>query len=329
MQSLSPSSQSNPFRRIFGFSGIFLISLLSVLVPMLISSCGGESVPSCSGDTLSVSDSSRSGALTQSEIWSGTINVTGDILLGENCILEIRPGTQVRFANNSDVTGHGFNTPITDSSFPNDPAKKPSEMSGIELWGGPLNAEGSRRASITFTSDAGSPTAGDWHSIAFRQAGSKLILKNVVVEYGYYGIQISAAAGSENVQIQNNTIREAVGCGLCTGDASATYSVAFTISGNTFEACGHEGVDTHSNATLTIDGNTFADNRGKFVGDPHEVGGNGVVVDRSPSIIRNNTFVRNNQGIACVTDGSNPTIESNTFGTAGDANDENIQNCPR
>ena len=47
-------------------------------------------------------------------------------------------------------------------------------------------------------------------------------------------------------------------------------------------------------------------------------------------IIRNNTFLRNNQGIACVTDKTNPTIENNNvYGTGVNENDENIQNCPR
>ena len=65
--------------------------------------------------------------------------------------------------------------------------------------------------------------------------------------------------------------------------------------------------------------------------DPHESGGNGIAVDKSnDSIIRNNTFLRNNQGIACVTDGTNPTIENNNvYGTGVNENDENIQNCPR
>jgi len=101
-----------------------------------------------------------------------------------------------------------------------------------------------------------------------------------------------------------------------------------TISDNEISACGNEGIDLHENATAIIENNLFFDNRGKFVENPQSIGGNGVVVDRSNnSIIRNNTFLRNNQEIACITDGTNPTIENNTFGT-NDKNDEDIQDCP-
>ena len=61
---------------------------------------------------------------------------------------------------------------------------------------------------------------------------------------------------------------------------------------------------------------TIFDNREKFVADPNEIGGNGVVVDTSnSSIIRHNSFSRNNHGIICLTDGTNPTISGNMFGT--------------
>ena len=62
----------------------------------------------------------------------------------------------------------------------------------------------------------------------------------------------------------------------------------------------HEGIDLHVNADAIIENNMFSDIRGKFVDDPHEWGGNGIAVDKSNStIIRNNTFLRNNQGISC------------------------------
>ena len=89
--------------------------------------------------------------------------------------------------------------------------------------------------------------------------------------------------------------------------------------------------DWSSRQCYIIERNTFSDIRGKFVSEPHEIGGNGIAVDQSNnSIIRNNTFLRNNQGISCVTDNSSPIIEDNNiFGTDDNENDENIQNCPR
>ncbi len=305
-----------------------------ILFVLFLTSCGydigvEESISSCSGDTQFVSNAERHGELQTSEIWTGDITISGDILIGENCTLTIEPGTVVTFTANSDSTNHGFTTPITDDSFPNDPATKPSEFSGIELWGGSLVAIGTVDDPITFTSDTTSKISGDWHSIALRQAGSTLDIQYSIIEYAYYGIQLNETTSDDYVTIENNKIREIVACGICLG-VDVNKPVEITISNNEISACGHEGIDLHENASATIEYNTFFDNRGKFVDDEHESGGNGVVVDKSNnSIIRYNTFLRNNQGIACITDGTDPTIESNTYGTGDNENDENIQHCPR
>ena len=115
---------------------------------------------------LRYSNTTRAGALTTSETWSGTITISGDILIGNNCTLTIEPGTTVKFTANSDSTNHGFDTPITDAPFPNDPATKPSEFSRIELWGGTLISVGTDASPITYTSDATTKVAGTI-SIAF------------------------------------------------------------------------------------------------------------------------------------------------------------------
>lgn len=287
-------------------------------------------VSSCADSTVDISNTTRSGELTTSETWSGTITITGDILVGENCTLTIEPGSIINFTANSDSTNNGFTTPITDEFFPYDPPTKPSEFSGIELWGGSLIAVGTTDNPITFTSDADDKVAGDWHSIALRKEGSRLNIQYSIVEYGYYGIQFNESTNDSYVTVQNNTIREIVACGICLG-VEPEKTVELTLADNDISSCGHEGIDLHENAIATIEGNTFSDIRGKFVDDPHEYGGNGIAVDKSnDTIIRSNTFLRNNQGISCVTDGTNPTIaDDNVFGTGDNENDEDIQNCPR
>lgn len=274
-------------------------------------------------------NTSRSGALIQNERWKGAIKVTGDILIGSNCTLTIEAGTTVSFAKSSDDTNHGSSIAITDDAFPNDPANKASQMSGIDLLGGTLIAKGTMSNLITFTSTSSSPSAGDWHSIAYRSASSSMTIEYSKIKYAYYGIQVSEVATNNNVKIRNNTIDNIVACGICMG-VDALKTVTLTVSGNTISGCGHEGIDLHPNASIIIENNMFYNNRGKFVSDPTSVGGNGIVVDKSnTTIIRNNIFENNNQGITCVTNGTNPTIVSNTFGIGGNANDENIQTCPR
>ena len=154
-------------------------------------------VSSCDDSTVNISNTTRSGELTTSETWSGTITITGDILVGENCTLTIEAGSIINFTANSDSTNNGFTTPITDEFFPYDPATKPSEFSGIELWGGSLIAVGTTDNPITFTSDADNKVEGDWHSIALRKEGSRLNLQYSIVEYGYYGIQFNESTNNK------------------------------------------------------------------------------------------------------------------------------------
>ena len=156
------------------------------------------------------------------------------------------------------------------------------------------------------------------------------ILLDKIHNYTYYGIQFNEKTDNDHVTVKYNTIQEIVACGICLG-VDLSKPVTLTLSHHTLSSCGHEEVDLHRNATTIIDYNLFKDIRGKFVKDPHESGGNGIVVDQSNnSIIRHNTFVRSNQGISCISDGTHPIIENNNiFGTGENENDENIQNCPR
>ena len=96
----------------------------SLVVVSLLSGCGlipvddeGSGAKTCDGTTVAYSNTTRAGALTTSETWSGTITISGDILIGNNCTLTIEPGTTVKFTANSDSTNHGFDTPITDAPF--------------------------------------------------------------------------------------------------------------------------------------------------------------------------------------------------------------------
>ena len=107
--------------------GLVFVALLSACGLIPVDEEGGGA-KTCDGTTVAYSNTTRSGALTTSETWSGTITISGDILIGNNCTLTIEPGTTVKFTANSDSTGHGFDDPITDA-FPNDPPTKPSEFS--------------------------------------------------------------------------------------------------------------------------------------------------------------------------------------------------------
>ena len=146
------------------------------------------------------------------------MTISGDVLLGNNCTLTIEPGTIVTFTANSDSTNHGFDDPITDPPFPNDPPTKPSEFSGIELWGGTLISVGTDENPIMYTSDAENKVAGDWHSIALRREGSRQpICRNLPLNMRIMGFNLMNQTNNDYVTINNNTIREIVACGICLG----------------------------------------------------------------------------------------------------------------
>ena len=256
-----------------------------------------------------VKKSTRSGPIYSDERWSGTIEITGDVGIYPPATVTIEPGTIVRFAANSDDQKSGGYTPISDPYFPNDPAKAPSQISDIGLFGGTLIAVGTIDSPIVFTSSASTPDRGDWHSIAYHVEGSKLNLRNTIIEYGYYGIQINTTADNNDIAISDNTIRHIVACGIC-GGCDPERPVTLTISGNDMSDCGHEAIDTHSNATLTIKDNVFHDNLYSYGDGP---AGTGVIIDENSSTISNNIFIRNRVGIGILSENSSPSIYDNYF----------------
>lgn len=250
-------------------------------------------------------NTSRSGAVRSDERWKGLIDVTGDITIYHPATLTIEPDTTVRFAAGSDDQAGGSTTPITDPYFPDDPAIPPSQLSGILIEGGTLHAVGTADKPIVFTSSASDPKPGDWQSIAFGwrypyEHKGKLLLQNALLEFGYYGVQINVDADDSNVIIKNNTMRHIVACGICLG-SEPDRKVTITISGNDISYCGHEAIDTHSNANVIIENNTLHDNL------------NGVIIDGNDSTIRHNRFLRNGSGISIISKDSHPTIHDNTF----------------
>jgi hypothetical protein len=253
-------------------------------------------------------NTTRSGPINSNEIWKGVIDITGDVSIYSPATVTIEPGTIIRFSANSDDQHGGGNapigsenTPITDSNFPSDPRTARSEMSSIGVFGGTLYAVGTPDHTITFTSSDQKPKAGDWHSLQYNRVKSKLILQYTTIEYAYYGVEISETATDSDVTLKNNVIRNIVACGICTG-GHPLRPVTITIANNDISYCGHEGVDTHSNATVIIENNAFHDNF------------NGVILDTNESIIRENQFIRNTSFAIYITNPfSHPSIYGNTF----------------
>lgn len=256
----------------------------------------------------------RSGPVNSNERWRGIIDITGDVTVYDPAVLTIEPGTIVRFAANSDDRAEGGDTPLSVFSepfFPHDPPTPPSQISALGVYGGTLFAVGTADKPIVFTSSASNPVRGDWHLIGYHKEGSRLILRNTIIEYGYYGVLINTAATNDEVTIQDNTIRHIV----ATGVGAATPSMLI-IANNDISDCGHELIDIGPNTTLLIENNVLHDNWWSF-GD----GGSGpaIAINNSNSIIRNNQFVRNRCAIGFNVS-SHTSISGNVFR-------DNVTNC--
>ena len=96
-------------------------------------------------ETASLSDT-----LSNEELWSGDIAVSGDVTVPSGATLTIEPGSTIQFAADSD-----------DQSGPPYPG-----LCAIKVHG-TLVTEGTSTNQITFESDATSPERGDWDGILF------------------------------------------------------------------------------------------------------------------------------------------------------------------
>ncbi len=106
-----------------------------------------------------------SGTLTQNEIWSGNITITGDVFVPANYLLVIEPGTNIAFDDNSGLSINGRITAIGTEAEP-----------------------------ILFTSSSSTPSIGIWDGIRFDGASlNTSILEHVVIEYGDYGVYCNSA----------------------------------------------------------------------------------------------------------------------------------------
>ncbi len=119
-----------------------------------------------------------SGSLIGNEVWSGTVTLTGDIVVPSSVTLTIKPGTRVVFPAGSDDTSGG-----------EDPAR--TEL----IVHGSLVAVGTAESGITFTSGTlTSPQRGDWGGIrlVMDEANGSVTISHATIEYATYGIAIRA-----------------------------------------------------------------------------------------------------------------------------------------
>jgi len=108
-------------------------------------------------------------AITDAQIWSGTVLIRGVVTVTKTGQLTILPGTRIVF-DRIDVDGDGIGD-------------------GELLIEGGLVAKGTAAAPILFTSAAATPARGDWKYL-YLDFAQRAEVAHIISEYAYSGIQI-------------------------------------------------------------------------------------------------------------------------------------------
>jgi len=273
---------------------IVLIFISSCTTPQAPTTPTSESSPAL---TPTESDASPdkitiSGHITKDETWSGTVHITGDIVIDPGVTLTILPGTKVLFAAGSDDQHTGVEV-IEYYEGKLDPSStldySQSHISIDVHPGGKIIAQGTLENPITFTSDSSKPNYADWEQIYLR-SGS--VVEYSIVEYGRGGINADG-----DVTVSHNTFKNIFWVAIVTrGSPIVTH--------NEISSCGHGGIEAWGKgATPIISNNVIKYSRaGIGIGFKDEV---------FPTI-ENNTLIDNDIGI-WLGSGSGGTIRGNSI----------------
>lgn len=254
---------------------------------------------------LKISDRTRNGVLIRNEIWSGEINVIGDIFVAPWATLTIRPGTTVIVSANRDVYNlWGWQSCDGIKNYDmligikkednyncgvhlNEPYRDEKHHITIIILG-TLKAVGTEENRIVFKSDSPEPTIYDWNTLLIMRG----ILSYASVE-NYRGI---ATALRGNVEISYNILKNIGECGICMTNSKAK------ILFNTISYAGHELIDMHKSFSI-IRQNRLGPNPQKA----------GIIVDGGSPVITNNTIKECSAGIVFNSIPDKPVVENNTF----------------
>ena len=198
----------------------------------------------------------RGAEITSTSTWSKQgfpYVVTGDVTVRHSssshyttqttAVLTIEPGVVVRFA-----PGTGLYIGLNNAG------------SSTYDYYGALSAQGTADFPVVFTSNAPTPTPGDWKGIIFTDFAndSASILTNCTVEYGGSTSEKkrNIYCGGAHPTIINCTIRYSSGAGIYLESSSPT------IEGNLIYDNGQDGINGDGGSSPTVKSNTINNNGG-------------------------------------------------------------------
>ncbi len=137
-----------------------------------------------------------SGTLVTSEVWSGVVDITGDVTVGRGASLVIEAGTVVRFLDGTQLRVEGV-----------------------------LRSEGAPDRPVRFTSASAKPGPGRWMGIVFERFSQDTgFILHSVVEYAQNGITCDGASAT----IRNSTLTQNV-IGILLGQSACSPTISGCI----------------------------------------------------------------------------------------------------
>jgi len=222
----------------------------------------------------------KSGRISSSETWRGTILITGDITIDKNASLTIELGTVILVAARTDDQKSGRPSP-PDLFNPKDPVKTEEYVRNrveIEISGN-LIARGTDESPIIITSSAQNPQSDDWMGIIVHRSGS-LEFERVLMEYfRVFGIS------SKGVRISRSLLRNMMEGIVIIGSEDELLTINPIITESYIYNSGHMAITVRSGSPIITYNIIYARNDMSFPG--FEYGAIGVDFFAKPTIEHN------------------------------------------
>jgi len=167
----------------------------------------------------------RTGLITEDEVWSGTVHITGDLAVDHHATVTIEPGTTVFVAAHSDDQQSGEGEDRAAPHFTTEYARSHTSIRGSLL------AQGTQDDRVFFTSDSLEPHHADWHEFVLLEGTT---LEHTIVEYA----QVVAVEehSRDTVVVTHSVIRHILTAGI-------GINAPATVTHNYIYDAGHESID--------------------------------------------------------------------------------------
>ncbi|MBU0962207.1 MAG: right-handed parallel beta-helix repeat-containing protein, partial [Proteobacteria bacterium] len=220
----------------------------------------------------------QSGALLNDENWSGSVVLTGDVIVPLGITLTIEAGTTVKFPALVDDSQGGKYPTLTEI-----------------IVNGTLISQGSGSSPVLFTSESTTAAKGDWGGIIIESSEAQSF-SYTTVEYATTGIEYHAADGAFLVTIEDSTISNNSGNGVAlyiSSTAQGTVNLNYThLHDNTGKGVYVEADGDYALVESTLTGNEVNNNGSQGISlvcknggtGQHTVTGNTVYANSSDNV---------------------------------------------